>query len=70
MNLQIAGKSVKQVVFGQIIDEQRSLAVSQFDGILGMGFRSLSVGKTKPLFQKMMEQGLVDKDEFSFFLSR
>ena len=46
------------------------LPVVKYDGILGMGFQQLSVGKIPPVFYRMVQEGRVDKPEFSFYLSK
>lgn len=43
---------------------------ARFDGILGMGYPEISVGKVTPPFQKMLEQNLLPEPVFSFWLNR
>ncbi|KAL8490341.1 hypothetical protein ACS0TY_026013 [Phlomoides rotata] len=43
---------------------------SRFDGILGLGFKEISVGKATPVWDKMVAQGLVKEPVFSFWLNR
>ncbi|XP_036623195.1 chymosin-like [Trichosurus vulpecula] len=42
---------------------------SEFDGILGMGYPSISVDKATPVFDNMMSKHLVAQDLFSVYLS-
>lgn len=43
-------------------------AFSMFDGILGLGFDSISVGGVPTVFHNAIEQGLVEKPMFAFYL--
>ena len=45
-----------------------TFALAQFDGILGMGFDTISVKGVVPPFQNMVAQDLVDEAVFSFWL--
>lgn len=46
-----------------------AFAFGQFDGILGLGYDTISVNKIVPPFYQMMEQGLLDEPVVSFYLS-
>ncbi|GKY90536.1 hypothetical protein MPSEU_000027300 [Mayamaea pseudoterrestris] len=42
--------------------------LGKFDGILGMGFTSISIDNTPTVFENMIQQNLVDQPMFSFYL--
>jgi Eukaryotic aspartyl protease len=43
-------------------------ALGKFDGILGMGFTSISIDNTITVFENAMKQNVVDQPMFSFYL--
>jgi hypothetical protein len=40
-----------------------------FEGILGLGFKSLSFGGINPFFERVIEQRLLSNNEFAFFFN-
>ncbi|KAK1753104.1 vacuolar protease A [Echria macrotheca] len=45
-----------------------AFAFGRFDGILGLGYNTISVNRIVPPFYKMIEQKLIDEPVFAFFL--
>merc|ERR1712072_9653 len=66
--LNIAGVNVTGVDFGEVTKLSAQFATSKFDGILGMGWKAISVKGYDTVFDKVQQQKLVDPS-FSFYLT-
>jgi hypothetical protein len=69
--LTVGSLVVQNQTFAEAVKEPGlAFVTARFDGILGMGFESISVDGVKTPFANMLEQRLVDKPLFSFHLKR
>ena len=67
----VAGVCVKDQAFAEATKEPGpTFLVGKFDGILGLGFKSLSVYQLPTVFDNMVSQGVVDQPVFSFWINR
>eukprot|EP00041_Stephanoeca_diplocostata_P005933 m.71532 g.71532 ORF g.71532 m.71532 type:complete len:378 (-) comp16083_c0_seq1:165-1298(-) len=69
--LTVGGLTVDQT-FAEITDPSGlgpAFAAGKFDGIMGMAWQSISVDNITTPFQSMVQQGVVDKAVFAFYLS-
>lgn len=61
---------IKDQLFAEAVSEPGlAFAFGRFDGILGLGFDTISVNHIEPPFYSMVKQGLLDEPVFSFSLS-
>lgn len=67
--MQIGDLKIKEQVFAEATEEPGlAFAFGRFDGILGLGFDTISVNKIVPPFYNMIDQGLLDEPVFAFYL--
>lgn len=69
--LTIGNITIQKQVFGESVYEPGSTFVfAKFDGVLGLGYPSLSEVLGQPVFDNIMAQKKVDQAVFSFYLTR
>ena len=69
----VGSATVKAQTFAEITNVKGlglAYSIGKFDGILGLGFQSISVDNITTVFGNMVAQGLVDEPSFSFYLSQ
>jgi saccharopepsin len=67
--MSIGDLKIKNQIFAEATEEPGlAFAFGRFDGILGLGFDTISVNKIPPPFYNMIEQGLLDEPVFAFYL--
>jgi len=67
--LQIGDLKIKNQLFGEATQEPGlAFAFGRFDGILGLGYDTISVNHIPPPFYNMIDQGLIDEPVFAFYL--
>lgn len=69
--LSLAGLQVKNQTFGEATSLPGiTFVAAKFDGLLGMGFETISQDNVPTPFGNMIQQNLVPKPVFSFYLNR
>lgn len=67
--LRIGDLKVENQLFGEATSEPGlAFAFGRFDGILGLGYDTISVNHIPPPFYNMIDQGLLDEEVFAFYL--
>jgi saccharopepsin len=67
--MSIGDLKVKDQLFAEATEEPGlAFAFGRFDGILGLGYDTISVNKIPPPFYNMVDQGLLDDAVFAFYL--
>lgn len=67
--VQIGDIAIRHQDFAEATSEPGlAFAFGRFDGIMGLGYDTISVNKIVPPFYNMLDQGLLDEAKFAFYL--
>merc|ERR1712014_252944 len=67
--VQIGDLKIKDQLFAEATSEPGlAFAFGRFDGIMGLGYDTISVNHIPPPFYNMIDQGLLDEPVFAFYL--
>ncbi|KAI7035423.1 Vacuolar protease, partial [Hortaea werneckii] len=67
--VQIGDLKIKDQLFAEATSEPGlAFAFGRFDGIMGLGYDTISVNHIVPPFYNMIDQGLLDEPVFAFYL--
>ena len=61
---------VRNQLFGEATHIESAYFNGPYDGILGLGFGEMAVNGIPTVFDNMVNQGLVNKPVFSFWINR
>jgi len=68
--VQLGDLKIKNQLFGEATSEPGlAFAFGRFDGILGLGYDTISVNGIPPPFYSAVDQGLLDDPVFAFYLA-
>jgi len=70
-HVSLGGLKAQNVTFGEVTSLSGvSFLMAKFDGIMGMGFRTISVQNVSTVVETLHEQGQIDEASFSFYLTK
>jgi saccharopepsin len=70
-SMEIGGLTIQDQGFGETTKMPGfTFAFAKFDGIMGLGYDTISVAGVVPPFYNLYQQGLISEPLFSFFLSK